>query len=165
MFTGCIDCAGSWRPRCSRPWQPSTARRCRRWRPSTKPRSRHHTGHAPASKRASNDKAGNHWSHGSAAYRCIGRKTAKVRDSPPVRVDYPHKEILTRLLADTCELCGTVGEVEVHHIRKLAELGIPGRRQPQWITAMANRRRKTLVVCTICHGHIHTGHPAAPLTQ
>ncbi|MGY2093555.1 reverse transcriptase domain-containing protein [Nocardia gipuzkoensis] len=93
------------------------------------------------------------------------QKTAKVRDYQPVRVDYPHKEILTRLLADTCELCGTVGEVEVHHIRKLAELGIPGPPQPQWITTMANRRRKTLVVCTTCHDHIHTGHPAAPLTQ
>ena len=31
--------------------------------------------------------------------------------------------------------------------------------------AMANRRRKTLVVCASCHGHIHTGQPVAPLTQ
>ncbi|WP_433521533.1 hypothetical protein ACQPZ2_30040 [Nocardia pseudovaccinii] len=91
------------------------------------------------------------------------QKTARVTDSQPIRVDYPHKEILTRLLADTCELCGTVGNVEA--IRKLAELGIPGPLQPQWITAMANRRRKTLVVCAACHDHIHTGHPAAPLTQ
>ncbi|MFF0146083.1 group II intron reverse transcriptase/maturase [Amycolatopsis sulphurea] len=93
------------------------------------------------------------------------QKTARVIDSQPIRADYPHKEILTRLLADTCELCRTVGGVEVHHIRKLAELGIPGPLQPQWMTAMANRRRKTLVVCSACHGQIHTGQPFASLTQ
>ena len=49
-LTGCTGCAGSWRPRCSRPWQPSTARRCRRWPSSTRPRSTHRTGRAPASK-------------------------------------------------------------------------------------------------------------------
>ncbi|MGW5106007.1 HNH endonuclease [Nocardia sp. NPDC004123] len=44
---------------------------------------------------------------------------------------------------------------------------MPGPLTPQWINAMANRRRKTLVVCADCHGHIHTGHPTAtaPLTQ
>jgi hypothetical protein len=93
------------------------------------------------------------------------QKTVRVIDSQPIRADYPHKEILTRLLADTCELCGTVGGVEVHHIRKLAEPGIPGPLQPQWITAMSNRRRKTLVICSACHGQIHTGQPFAPLTQ
>jgi group II intron reverse transcriptase/maturase len=93
------------------------------------------------------------------------QKTVRVIDSQPIRADYPHKEILTRLLADTCELCGTVGGVEVHHIRKLAEPGIPGPLQPQWITAMSNRRRKTLVICPACHGQIHTGQPFAPLTQ
>ncbi|WP_421917370.1 hypothetical protein [Nonomuraea polychroma] len=40
----------------------------------------------------------------------------------------------------------------------------PGPLQPQWAKAMANRRRKTLVVCAACHGHIH-GQPAPPLTQ
>ncbi|WP_174553586.1 reverse transcriptase/maturase family protein [Nocardia arizonensis] len=88
--------------------------------------------------------------------------TARIVDSQPVRVDYPHKEIITRLLADTCELCGTVGDVEVHHIRRIADLGTPEPAQPQWITAMSKRRRKTLVVCAACHGHIHTGHPADP---
>lgn len=71
------------------------------------------------------------------------QKSARVIDSQPIRVDYPHKEILTRLLADTCELCGNKDSVEVHHIRTLAELGIPGPLAPQWVTAMANRRRKT----------------------
>ena len=93
------------------------------------------------------------------------QKSAAVTDRQPIRVDYPHKELITRLLADTCEICQQTGQVQVHHVRKLADLGIPGPLQPQWAKAMANRRRKTLVVCASCHGHIHTGQPVAPLTQ
>lgn len=93
------------------------------------------------------------------------QKTATVVDRQPVRVDYPHKELVARLLADVCEICQKPGEVEVHHIRKLADLGQPGPLEPLWIKAMTNRRRKTLVVCVSCHGHIHNGRPAASLTQ
>jgi hypothetical protein len=93
------------------------------------------------------------------------RKTATVIDLQPVRVDYPHKEIVSRLLADTCEICQHTGDVQVHHVRKLADLGEPGPLQPLWAKAMANRRRKTLVVCVSCHDQIHTGRPAAPLTH
>ena len=46
----------------------------RRWPPSTRPRSRHRTGYAPASRHASNAMAGSHWSHGSAAYHSSGRR-------------------------------------------------------------------------------------------
>ena len=31
--------------------------------------------------------------------------------------------------------------------------------QPEWVTRMATRRRKTLVVCRACHEDIHAGHP------
>jgi len=93
------------------------------------------------------------------------QKTATVVDRQPIRVDYPHKELVARLLADVCEICQQPGEVEVHHIRKLADLGQPGPLEPLWARAMANRRRTTLVVCASCHGHIHTGQPAASLTR
>jgi len=93
------------------------------------------------------------------------QKTVTVIDRQPIRVDYPQKELITRLLADRCEICKHAGNVQVHHVRKLANLGIPGPLQPPWAKAMANRRRKTLVVCTSCHDHIHTGQPATPLTQ
>jgi len=93
------------------------------------------------------------------------QKSVTVADRQPIRVDYPHKELITRLLADTCEICRHAGNVQVHHVRKLTDLGIPGPLQPQWAKAMANRRRKTLVVCTSCHDHIHTGQPAITLTQ
>jgi group II intron reverse transcriptase/maturase len=93
------------------------------------------------------------------------RKTATVTDRQPIRVDYPHKELLTRLLAGTCEICQQPGEVEVHHIRKLKDLGAPGPLQPQWAKAMADRRRKALVVCASCHSPAHIGQPAPSLTQ
>jgi group II intron reverse transcriptase/maturase len=93
------------------------------------------------------------------------QKTATVIDRQPIRVDYPHKELVTRLLADVCEICQQPGEVEVHHVRKLADLGKPGPLQPRWAKAMTNRRRKTLVVCASCHSLTHTGQPAIPLTQ
>ena len=76
-------------------------------------------------------------------------------------------ELLKRLLAESCELCGSTQEVEVHHIRKLADLKTKGQREkPQWIQVMAARRRKTLVVCRHCHQAIHAGRPVKhPLEQ
>src|SRR5262249_24985354 len=57
-------------------------------------------------------------------------------------------EILERLLAQKCELCGTEdGGFEVHHVRKLADL----KRVWRWEQLMARRSRKTLVVCRPCH--------------
>jgi hypothetical protein len=93
------------------------------------------------------------------------RKTATVTDRQPIGVDYPHKELLTRLLAGTCEICQQTGKVDVHHIRKLKDLAAPGPLQPQWAKAMAKRRRKTLVVCASCHDLIHARQPAPVLTQ
>lgn len=92
------------------------------------------------------------------------QKTATVTDRQPIRVDYPRKELVSRLLKDTCEICQQAGDVQVHHVRKLADLGQPGPLQPLWAKAMANRRRKTLVVCTSCHDQAHR-QPVTPLTQ
>lgn len=65
-------------------------------------------------------------------------------------------EILQRLLNNACELCGKVGDVEGHHIRKLAD--IKGRKnKPEWMLRMMALRRKTLFVCSRCHNLIHTG--------
>ncbi|WP_406210815.1 hypothetical protein [Streptomyces sp. NBC_01017] len=52
------------------------------------------------------------------------------------------------LLAEYCEIWETRTNVEVHHVRKLADLNRPGRRErPTWVHLMAMRRRKTLVIC------------------
>ncbi len=67
-------------------------------------------------------------------------------------------ELVQRLLAKQCELCQSTKNIEVHHIRKLADLQIKGqKRKPQWMIKMAARQRKTLVVCRSCHESIHYG--------
>nr|WP_236064754.1 reverse transcriptase/maturase family protein [Reticulibacter mediterranei] len=67
-------------------------------------------------------------------------------------------DLVKRLLAETCELCGSKTNIEVHHIRKLADLKEKGRKEkPRWVQKMAQRRRKTLVVCACCHDSIHRG--------
>jgi group II intron reverse transcriptase/maturase len=69
-------------------------------------------------------------------------------------------EIVQRLLADTCELCGSHQQIEVHHIRALKDLDQYGRSEkPAWVKTMAARHRKTLVVCLSCHKAIHAGKP------
>ena len=69
-------------------------------------------------------------------------------------------ELVTRLLANQCELCGSTNDINVHHIRKLKDLrrryqGKPD--PPPWVVWMIERRRKTLVVCKQCHQAIHAG--------
>lgn len=79
-------------------------------------------------------------------------------DNTPTVYTARQNEVVRRLLAGGCELCGASGKVEVHHIRKLADLRQEGRREKKaWIQLMAMRRRKTLVVCRQCHEDIHAG--------
>ena len=76
---------------------------------------------------------------------------------PPTR----RKELIQRLRARRCEYCDKRTDVEVHQVRKLADLARAGRPQPRWAHLMARMRRKTLVVCNPCHQAIHHGHPTA----
>ena len=74
-----------------------------------------------------------------------------------------HKELVSRLLAGRCEICGSTEAV--HQVRKLADLIKAGRQAlPAWMAMMVRRRRKTLVVCRNCHTSIHGGQPATSLT-
>lgn len=88
-------------------------------------------------------------------------KSAVIIDCVPVRVPYPRKEIVNRLVRSRCELCEDTGPVVVHHVTKLARLGQPGPDQPAWAAIMAAKRRKALVVCRSCHDVIH----ATPITN
>ncbi|MGD6741679.1 reverse transcriptase domain-containing protein [Streptomyces sp. BH106] len=83
------------------------------------------------------------------------QRSALIVDRRPVWVDYPHKELVTRLLADTCEVCGSTGDVTVHHIRVLADLAHAGWPPSDWARVMLDRRRKTVVACDTCHDRIH----------
>ena len=88
------------------------------------------------------------------------QRYAILNDVPPKVNTDRRNELLKRLLADTCELCGSRQDCEVHHIRKLADLKTKGRpTKPAWVQIMAARRRKTLVVCRACHEAIHAGRP------
>jgi hypothetical protein len=93
----------------------------------------------------------------------VQQKRAVLTDRDPTP-DIRRKELITRLLRGTCEICKRTQDVQVHHVRTLAELDQPGQPQPPWAQLMANRRRKTLVVCGTCHATIHAT-PATPLTQ
>ena len=81
-----------------------------------------------------------------------------VLNDQPSPIWNQRTELLERLLADACELCGATANVEVHHIRALKDLQKRGRAaKPEWIQKMAARQRKTLIVCRECHEAIHTG--------
>ena len=98
------------------------------------------------------------------------QKKAILRDHEPGRAVGP-KELITRLLANRCEICERSGNVQVHHIRKLADLDKFLDRSgptdmPVWAAIMAKRRRKALIVCQYCHDNIHIGPPpVAKLTE
>jgi AI2M/AI1M-like, HNH endonuclease len=66
------------------------------------------------------------------------------------------KKLVQRLLADRYELCGSGNQVEVRHIRALKDLNHGTEATTRMATRMAVRRRKTLVVCRVCHESIHT---------
>ena len=87
----------------------------------------------------------------------VHQRHAVIEDTP-YQVRSGRTELLKRLLADQCELCGSTENIEVHHIRKLADLNVKGRKEKSvWAQIMATRNRKTLVVCQKCHNKIHYG--------
>ena len=83
-----------------------------------------------------------------------------VDRSPSDQVTFQRKELVRRLLARRCELCGEPGQVIVHQVRNLASLE-KHIGQPDWAALMLRKRRKTLVVCHPCHDAIHVEPPAA----
>ena len=89
-----------------------------------------------------------------------------ILDDQPKEVFSVRSEVVQRLLAQKCELCGSeAGPFQVHHVRKLADLDKPGHPQPAWDQLMAKKRRKSLIVCADCHAAIHGGQPTATPTQ
>jgi hypothetical protein len=90
----------------------------------------------------------------------LARNRQATLDDALVRICGPRSELEARLLAETCELCGSQDTVEVHHLRALKDLHRQGQAErPFWIQVMAARQRKTLVTCHHCHQAIHRGTP------
>jgi hypothetical protein len=103
--------------------------------------------------------------------RCGGlplrrQRTAVLTDVSPAMASTRRHELIHRLLTECCEVCEAQGQLEVHHVRTLADLNQLGRRKkPAWMHLMAMRRRKTLVVRRRCHEAIHTGRLTVPVRK
>ena len=86
-----------------------------------------------------------------------------VRDVSPYTASM-RNELLVRLLAEQCEVCGSNEDIRVHHIRKMSDLNrFEGREKPLWAQLMAARKRKTMVMCNPCHMDLHAGRPFSRL--
>ena len=90
----------------------------------------------------------------------LTRKDTAIQD----QVIMPHirkrSEIVEKLLNDTWEVCGAKEHVEMHHIRKLADLHKKGRKaKPQWMELMISRKRKSIPLCKTCHMNVHHNRP------
>ena len=85
-------------------------------------------------------------------------KWVKIDDNLTNQIWNGRSEVVQRLLAQKCALCGAEDCIEVHHIRKLADLKQKGGlKRPEWMIKMSARKRKTLVVCRSCHEKIQYG--------
>lgn len=87
------------------------------------------------------------------------QKRAVIADRLPAPTGrWKGTELLHRLQIGRCEICEARTRVQVHQVRKLADLAT-GQPQPAWAKLMTKRRRKTLVVCPPCHDSVHTRQP------
>src|SRR6266852_2495998 len=96
----------------------------------------------------------------------FGGLPLKRRKNPPIedRVILPDAritaEIVERLLNDTCEVCGSKENVEMHHVRHLKDLNKKGKREMLlWMKIMISRKRKSIPLCRRCHDDIHHNRP------
>jgi group II intron reverse transcriptase/maturase len=74
-------------------------------------------------------------------------------------------EIVEKLLNDTCEMCGAKEKVQMHHIRRLKDLDVKGKKTegrrelPLWKKIMISRKRKSIPLCKECHENVHHNGP------
>ncbi len=95
--------------------------------------------------------------------RPLTRNRKATLEEQPLEVWAGRSELVQRLLADFCELCGSPKDVEVHHVRGMRKLHeYPGRPQPEWVKRMIALKRKTLLLCKTCHEEVEHG---LPMTQ
>jgi len=88
----------------------------------------------------------------------LQRQRAAVVEDQASEARAYYTELEKRVRADTCEVCGSSEQVEVHHIRKLRDSPRKdGRTIPAWRRQMIARQRKTLVLCRACHVKLHSG--------
>ncbi len=74
-------------------------------------------------------------------------------DYVPQRIAIPYPSLAERLLEGRCEICGSEGQMLMHHVRNLNQL--KGELKSEAL--MLKRHRKTLVVCEHCNSLIQKG--------
>jgi group II intron reverse transcriptase/maturase len=90
----------------------------------------------------------------------LARKDAAITDQVTIPYTNRRSEIVERLLKNTCEVCGAKDKVQMHHVRKLADLNKKGQREkPHWMKIMIARKRKSIPLCHKCHMDIHYNRP------
>lgn len=88
------------------------------------------------------------------------RRNPAMQDQVTLPYARKRSEIIERLLNDTCEVCGSKKDIQMHHIRRLADLNKQGRREkPEWMKIMISRQRKSIPLCVRCHNDIHHNRP------
>jgi group II intron reverse transcriptase/maturase len=89
------------------------------------------------------------------------RRKRFVREVLEDNIEWGHMgsgELVARLKANACELCGKeTRDLEAHHIHRMKDLQTKykGEHVPRWVRIMTERRRKILFVCRTCHVQIH----------
>ena len=79
-----------------------------------------------------------------------------------VLTPYPRmrSEIVEKLLYDTCDVCESKENVQMHHVRHLKDLNKKGKREmPLWMKLMITRKRKSIPLCKKCHDDVHHNRP------
>jgi hypothetical protein len=83
-----------------------------------------------------------------------------ILDDSKAQFYHGRNELVRRLLANECELCGSSEKIRGHHVHKLADVKkkYKGHKYPpKWAVFMMERNRKVVFVCHQCHTEIHTG--------
>lgn len=81
-------------------------------------------------------------------------KNKKVDEIPDTVKYRSGTSLIDRLKANICEHCGcTEGEMEIHHVKRLKDL----QGKDYWTQFVISRRRKTVVLCEVCHKKLHAG--------
>lgn len=83
------------------------------------------------------------------------QKAALITDKSTIRAAPRRRELVSRLIAGRCEICGGTDGITVHHVRSLADLDKRRQPHPPWVQVMLRKRRKALVACRDCHTDIH----------
>ena len=71
----------------------------------------------------------------------------------PAPAPYPRKELIRRLRSGTASCARPARWQSIRSAARRPREPGPG--QPAWAVLMAKKRRKSLIVCAVCHDWIH----------